>query len=97
MRYKFIYTSHVSGPAHSLVHFILSKAPFFGPFQIHFHMHGVYTQQCTREENITVNDPEMVFSFWPKRETLGEVRVCLVKIYDWQIFLNINFKCQYVL
>ncbi len=36
MRYKFIYTPHVSGPAHSGVHFFLSKAPFLVLFPSSF-------------------------------------------------------------
>lgn len=93
MRYKFIYTSHVLGPAHSWVHFSLSKAPF----SVHFHVDRAYIQQYTLEENIGVNDHHIVFSFHSKTETPNELHVCLVKIYDWPKFHNVNCTCQYAL
>lgn len=105
MRYKFIYTSHVLGPAHSWVHFILSKAPFLVFFllfflkpEVHFHVHSVSTQQCTLEENVTVNDHQIVFSLHPKQKHSMRFTFVLSKYMIGQYFKtltsNVNMYCN---
>lgn len=93
---KFIYISHVSGPAHSGVPLILSKAPFLVVFpflkpKVHFHVYGVCTLHCTMEENIPVNDHLHMFSFHQKKKK-HSMRVTFVKIHARTIFQNIHFK-----
>lgn len=88
-----LFILHALGPAHSWVHFCLSKAPF----SVGFHVDSAYIQQYTLQENIGVNDHHVVFSFHSKTETPNELRVCLVKIYDWPLFQNIICTCQYAL
>lgn len=103
IRYKFIYTSHVSGPAHSWVYFILSKAPFSSPLffqktEVHFHVYSMSTQHCTLEENITVNDHQIVFSFHPKQKHSMSFTFVLWKYKTGQylktLTSNVNMYCN---
>lgn len=66
------------------------------PFLVLFHFDSVYIQQYTLEENSAANGHRIVFSFHSKTETLNELRVCLVKIYDGPNFktLTVNMHCN---
>lgn len=71
-RREFIYILHVSGPTHSWVQFVLSKAPFSEAAYLFWLLLHLFTslrpQSCPLGENITVNDHFHIFSLHRKQQ-----------------------------